>query len=456
MNLTLHEVAHLVRAKNDISQFEDVALVKPEFDSRLIGPGDLFVPLKGARDGHDFIETAFENGAVATFSEKVIEGHPYILVEDVLSAFQTLAAAYLQKTKVDVFAVTGSNGKTTTKDMLAQLLSTTYLTYKTQGNYNNEIGLPYTVLHMPEGTDKLVLEMGQDHLGDIHLLSELAHPKAAIVTLIGEAHLEFFKDRSEIAKGKLQIADGMPEGGLLVVPADPIVDAYLPEKQTVVRFGPDEEIFITELVERKDSLTFRANFLEEAIDLPVTGKYNATNAMIAAYVALQEGVSEAAIRDSFATLQLTRNRTEWKKASNGADILSDVYNANPTAMRLILETFSTIPANPNGRKLAVLADMKELGEQSIDLHNQMILSLSPDVLDTVIFYGQDIAGLAQLASQMFPLGHVYYFKKTAEEDQFEDMVKQVKESLKEQDQILIKGSNSMNLAKLVEELENGE
>ena len=178
--------------------------------------------------------------------------------------------------------------------------------------------------------------------------------------------------------------------------------------------------------------------------------------MIAAYVALKKGVSEAAIRDSFETLQLTRNRTEWKKASNGADILSDVYNANPTAMRLILETFSTIPANLNGRKLAVLADMKELGEQSIDLHNQMILSLSPDVLDTVIFYGQDIAGLAQLASQMFPLGHVYYFKKTAEEDQFEDMVKQVKESLKEQDQILIKGSNSMNLAKLVEELENGK
>ena len=223
-----------------------------------------------------------------------------------------------------------------------------------------------------------------------------------------------------------------------------------------MRFGEGGDIRITKLNERKDSLTFEANFLEEAIDLPVTGKYNATNAMIAAYVALKEGVSEEAIRASFKGLELTKNRTEWKKASNGADILSDVYNANPTAMRLILETFSTIPANPNGRKLAVLADMKELGEQSIDLHNQIILSLSPDVLDTVIFYGQDIAGLAQLASQMFPLGHVYYFKKTAEEDQFEDLVKQVKESLKEQDQILIKGSNSMNLAKLVEELENGE
>ena len=456
MNLTLHEVAGVLAARNDISQFEDVALTKPEFDSRLIGPGDLFVPLKGARDGHDFIETAFENGAVATLSEKEVEGLPYLLVDDVLAAFQKLAQYVLEKSQVDVLVVTGSNGKTTTKDMLAQLLSTTYKTYKTQGNYNNEIGLPYTVLHMPEGTEKLVLEMGQDHLGDIHLLSEIAHPKAAIVTLIGEAHLEFFKDRKEIAKGKLQIADGMPAGGLLLVPADPIVEEFLPSQQELVRFGEGADISITKLEERKDSLTFEANFLSDAIDLPVTGKYNATNAMIAAYVALQEGVSEAAIRDSFETLQLTRNRTEWKKASNGADILSDVYNANPTAMRLILETFSTIPANPNGRKLAVLADMKELGEQSIDLHNQMILSLSPDVLDTVIFYGQDIAGLAQLASQMFPLGHVYYFKKTAEEDQFEDLVKQVKESLKEQDQILIKGSNSMNLAKLVEELENGE
>ena len=456
MNVTLHEVAGVLAARNDISQFEDVALTKPEFDSRLIGPGDLFVPLKGARDGHDFIETAFENGAVATLSEKEVEGHPYLLVDDVLVAFQKLAQYVLEKSQVDVLAVTGSNGKTTTKDMLAQLLSTTYKTYKTQGNYNNEIGLPYTVLHMPEGTEKLVLEMGQDHLGDIHLLSEIAHPKAAIVTLIGEAHLEFFKDRKEIAKGKLQIADGMPAGGLLLVPADPIVEDFLPSQQEIVRFGEGADISITKLEERKDSLTFEANFLSDAIDLPVTGKYNATNAMIAAYVALKEGVSEEAIRASFKGLELTKNRTEWKKASNGADILSDVYNANPTAMRLILETFSTIPANPNGRKLAVLADMKELGEQSIDLHNQMILSLSPDVLDTVIFYGQDIAGLAQLASQMFLLGHVYYFKKTAEEDQFEDLVKQVKESLKEQDQILIKGSNSMNLAKLVEELENGE
>ena len=453
MKLTIHEVARVVGAKNDVTVFSDDSLNKAEFDSRLIAEGDLFVPLKGARDGHGFIETAFENGAALTLSEKEVEGHPYILVEDVLTAFQTLAAYYLQKTRVDVFAVTGSNGKTTTKDMLAHLLSTRYKTYKTQGNYNNEIGLPYTVLHMPDDTEKLVLEMGQDHLGDIHLLSELAHPKTAIVTLIGEAHLAFFKDRSEIAKGKLQIVDGMPEGGLLLAPSDSIVDPYLPTKQQVVRFGQGAELEVTDLVERKDSLTFKANFFEQALDLPVTGKYNATNAMIASYVALQEGVTEEQIHQAFQNLELTRNRTEWKKATNGADILSDVYNANPTAMKLILETFSAIPANEGGKKMAVLADMKELGDQSVRLHNQMILSISPDVLDTVIFYGEDIAELAQLTSQMFPIGHVYYFKKTADEDQFEAMTKQVKESLGAHDQILLKGSNSMNLAKLVESLQ---
>ena len=360
MKLDLYEIAEVLSAKNDVTQFENVALRNAEFDSRLIESGDLFVPLKGARDGHDFIPTAFAQGAAATLSEHPVAEGAYILVDDVLTDFQRLAQYYLEKMQVDVLAVTGSNGKTTTKDMLAQLLATSYKTYKTQGNYNNEIGLPYTVLHMPEDTEKLVLEMGQDHLGDIHLLSELAKPKTGIVTLVGEAHLEFFGSRAEIAQGKMQIADGLRKDGLLIVPADKIVNEFLPADCKLVRFGPDADIFLTRLEERKDSLSFKCNFLGQRIDLPVTGKYNATNAMIAAYAALQEGVSEAAIAQAFSELELTRNRTEWKKAGNGADILSDVYNANPTAMRLILETFSTIPANPGGRKLAVLADMKEL------------------------------------------------------------------------------------------------
>ena len=230
MKLTLYEVAKVVGAKNTISEFDDVPLRQIEFDSRKIEKGDLFLPLKGACNGHDFIETAFENGAVATFSERDVEGHPYILVDDCLEAFQALASYYLEKQRVDVIAVTGSNGKTTTKDMIAAVLSTEYKTYKTQGNYNNEIGLPYTALHMPDDTEKIVLEMGQDHMGDIHLLSELAKPHIGVVTLIGEAHLEFFGSREKIAKGKLQIVDGMDSDGILIAPADSIVDPYLPEK----------------------------------------------------------------------------------------------------------------------------------------------------------------------------------------------------------------------------------
>ena len=379
----------------------------------------------------------------------------YILVDDVLTAFQRLAQYYLEKMQVDVLAVTGSNGKTTTKDMLAQLLATTYKTYKTQGNYNNEIGLPYTVLHMPEDTEKLVLEMGQDHLGDIHLLSELAKPKTGIVTLVGEAHLEFFGSRTEIAQGKMQIADGLRKDGLLIVPADKIVNEFLPADCKLVRFGPDADIFLTRLEERKDSLSFDCNFLEQKIDLPVTGKYNATNAMIAAYAALQEGVSEADIAQAFSELELTRNRTEWKKAGNGADILSDVYNANPTAMRLILETFSTIPANPGGRKLAVLADMKELGADAKSMHGSMITSLNPEIVTDLFLYGQDMEALYDYAKEIYPPGKVHYFIKNDEKDQFEQLTKAVREKLTPADQILLKGSNSMNLAKLVEDLEDG-
>ena len=150
-------ITEVLSAKNDVTQFENVVLRNAEFDSCLIEPGDLFVPLKGARDGHDFIAIAFAQGAAATLSERPVAEGAYILVDDVLTAFQRLAQYYLEKMQVDVLAVTGSNGKTTTKDMLAQLLATSYKTYKTQGNYNNEIGLPYTVLHMPEDTEKLVL-----------------------------------------------------------------------------------------------------------------------------------------------------------------------------------------------------------------------------------------------------------------------------------------------------------
>lgn len=451
MKLTLQEIASVVGAQNDVSLFEDLTINAIEFDSRQIKTGDLFLPLQGARDGHEFIDTAFANGAVATFSEKnITSDYPYILVVDCLKAFQDLAQYYLEKMRVDVIAVTGSNGKTTTKDMIATILATTYKTYKTQGNYNNEIGLPYTVLHMPDDTEKIVLEMGQDHLGDIALLSNLTHPHIAVVTLIGEAHLEFFGNREKIAQGKMQITQGMDGHGILIAPADKIINSFLPEKQKVIRFGADEDIFVTELEEHKNYLNFKTNFLDNEIKLPVTGKYNATNAMIASYVGKLLNVSEEKIISALAQLNLTRNRTEWKKAANGADILSDVYNANPTAMKLILETFSSIPANNGGKKIAVLADMKELGDSELALHAAMIASLDPAVIDRIFLFGPLMQALADEVAQVYSVGKWYYF---AQADQVDELTEQIQKVLGPNDQILLKGSNSMKLAQVVECLE---
>ncbi|MDN5965548.1 MAG: UDP-N-acetylmuramoyl-tripeptide--D-alanyl-D-alanine ligase [Lactococcus sp.] len=451
MNLTLHELARVVSAKNDFSAYPNLVLKNIEFDSRLIQYGDIFLPLKGARDGHEFIPTAFDKGAVVTLSEKKV-AFPHILVKNTEQAFQVLAAYYLEKTKVDVIAITGSNGKTTTKDMAAQILETTYRTYKTQGNYNNQIGLPYTVLHMPEDTQKLVLEMGQDHMGDIHLLSTLAKPKLAVITLIGESHLEFFGTRDKIAEGKLQIVDGLVPGGELIAPADKIINAYLPENQKITRFGADSDIHIVDLYEYKDALRFTVNFLDEQLMIPIPGKFNATNAMVAAYIGMLEGVSSGNIKRALADLVLTKNRVEWLKASNGADILSDVYNANPTAMRLILETFQTIDRNPDGKKIAVLADMKELGEQSEQLHRQMITALDPQKLDLLYLYGEEIEPLAAAAMTVFEPDAVKYFRKDNEKDALDALLKDLLDTLSSQDQLLLKGSNSMKLSTLIDGL----
>lgn len=451
MNLTLHEVADAVKAQNDVLKYEDQVLGNIEFDSRLIKPGDIFLPLKGARDGHDFIPTAFENGALVTFSEQKV-AFPHILVENTEQAFQDLASYYLDKTAVDVIAITGSNGKTTTKDMIAQILATTYKTYKTQGNYNNEIGLPYTVLHMPDDTEKLVLEMGQDHMGDIHLLSTLAKPKLAVITLIGESHLEFFGTREKIAEGKMQIIDGLVHGGELIAPADKIINAYLPNNQKITRFGAVADIHLTALYEHKDHLSFTVNFLDEDLTIPVPGKFNATNAMVAAYVGTLEGVSPQHIKKALANLNLTKNRVEWLKASNGADILSDVYNANPTAMRLILETFQTIAGNPDGRKIAVLADMKELGEQTAQLHAEMMTALNPEKLDLLYLYGENMLSLAQLAQEIFPPETVKYFRKDDEKDEHDKLSQALLNELKPADQVLLKGSHSMRLTEIVNQL----
>ncbi|MDR1568772.1 MAG: UDP-N-acetylmuramoyl-tripeptide--D-alanyl-D-alanine ligase [Streptococcaceae bacterium] len=445
MNLTLHEIGKVVNALNDYSVFPDEVIKKIEFDSRKISAGDLFLPLKGVRDGHDFIKQAQANGAQATFSERDESEIAYLRVVDTLAAFQKLAAYYRQKMQVKVIAVTGSNGKTTTKDMIAATLSAKYATYKTQGNYNNELGLPYTILQMPEDTDYLILEMGQDHFGDIHLLSELARPNLAVVTMVGEAHLAFFKDQAQIAEGKMQIQDGLVHDGGLIIPNDPLLRPFIRTNQ-VTSFGEGGDIYLTNVVEGKDKTTFEVNFVQGVFEIPVSGAYNAKNALLAVYIAHQLGVETTAIIQSLRTLKLTKNRTQWIKSTSGIEILSDVYNANPTAMALALDSFSTIQGE---KKVAVLADMLELGESSKALHQSILLHLNPEVIQRLFLYGEEMWALAEVVSEIYPIGAVRFYQKNKTTDEKEALISDLLERVDSGTQVFLKGSNSMQLDEVV-------
>ncbi|WP_165004219.1 MULTISPECIES: UDP-N-acetylmuramoyl-tripeptide--D-alanyl-D-alanine ligase [unclassified Enterococcus] len=446
MNLTIQEIA-LATGTRCTSQTE---ITNVEFDSRKITKGSLFVPLAGARDGHEFIQQAIDNGAVASFwswdLEKAPEGIEIISVPDPLKAMQDVAKYYLEKTGAEVVAVTGSNGKTTTKDLTASVLAQKYKTYKTQGNYNNNIGLPYTILHMPQDTEKIVLEMGMDHAGEISELSRMAPPQAAAITMIGEAHIENLGSREGIAKAKMEITEGMSSKGLLVIPADEPLLTPLTEslEQRITTFGIGTGD--VEAVLRLESKT-RTDFEVEGerFMIPLPGSYNVTNALIAYTIGRFFEVSIPEIRHGLANVSVTQNRTEWLQAGNGASILSDVYNANPTAMGLVLDTFANLPTD--GRRLAVLADMLELGEDSLQMHAAMAEHIDPDKFSIVFLYGSQMKALRDTLAEMHPRLTVFYF-----ENEKEQLINTVKSYLEPEDSIVLKGSNSMGLVEVVEHL----
>lgn len=447
MKLTVKEIATLF-GQNEFQ--EETIISTIEFDSRKITSGGLFVPLAGERDGHDFVAAAKENGAVATFWSRDLKDAPkdmiVILVEDVLAAFQTLAQYYLQKVKPKVAAITGSNGKTTTKDMTAAVMATQFKTYKTQGNYNNNIGMPYTILHMPTDCEVLVLEMGMDHAGELTELSLLAQPDAAAITIIGEAHIENLGSRTGIAKAKMEITAGLKRDGLLVIPADePLLTPLIVDlPQKITTFGLDRGNLTAAITkEDKAKTTFMIHKTEYTI--PVIGGYNVKNALIAYALGKYFGVSPQNIQRGLAEFQLTKNRTEWLAAKNGAQILSDVYNANPTAMGLVLDTVSNLKTD--GRKLAVLADMLELGPDSKTMHANMAYHID-DRFSVIFLYGSEMKALFNALTQMDSHLMVYHFDK----ENKAELLKMVQAELRPTDTIVLKGSNGMGLTEVVASL----
>lgn len=450
MNFTTTIISKAVQG--EVLTENEVTVTGVEFDTRKISNGDLFVPLKGKNDGHDFVSKAIENGAAATLWSNdpatAPEGIAVILVNDTLAAFQALASYYLLEEHPDVIAITGSNGKTTTKDMTESVLSQKYRTYKTQGNYNNDIGLPYTILHMPEGTEKLILEMGMDHANEISVLSELAEPDVAAITIIGEAHIENLGSREKIADAKMEITTGLAPDGLLVIPADEplLADRIRSLSQTIETFGIQQgDISATILNENKGATVFSVD--DSGYQIPLPGSYNVQNALIALAIGRWYGLDNEEIFQGLAYVQVTQNRTQWLKAKNGADILSDVYNANPTAMALVLDTFAKLPTE--GRRIAVLADMLELGEESSALHANMINHISEQDFQEIFLYGEEMKALKIALADRYQNLKVHYFAK----DEKAQLVEAVKESLQAEDSIVLKGSNGMGLFTLVEALQ---
>ena len=456
MNLTIAEIVQAVDGKlltktSDTNQ----TIEKVEFDARKITANDLFIPMKGRRDGQEFIDQAITNGARVVLLEDLkyqTADVVCIQVKDTLQALQQLASYYLAKVHPKVVAITGSNGKTTTKDMTYAVLSQKYQTYKTVGNYNNNIGMPYTILHMPATTEVLVLELGMDDFGQIEELTKIAKPDLAAITMIGESHMEQLGSRAGIAQAKLEITAGMTENSTLFLPADePLLfeQTLIPQVKT---FSVIQDADLTATVSQvnQNKTLFTTNLDQQTWEIPVLGDYNVSNALIALHFGQALGVSIEAMHQGLANFSLTAKRTEWLARANGAEILSDIYNANPTAMRKVLINFSQLQTEK--QKQVVLGDMLELGVDSQAMHEQMAEVIDSEIISDVYLYGTEMKSLADKLAAKYEAKHLHYYTL----DERHQLMADLDKALDADTMTMFKASNGMNLAEIVEKLVNEE
>src|SRR5699024_4876035 len=315
-------------------------------DSRKKVNNGLFIPLVGERfDGHDYILDAFNNGAIAalwkrdrTRPEALPNDFPIYYVSDTLDALQRLAACYREKINPTVIAITGSNGKTTTKDMIGSVLTTSYRTHRTMGNFNNHIGLPLTILDMPPDTEILVLEMGMNDFGEISHLSHIAQPDIAVITNIGESHLAQLRSRAGIAKAKLEIVDGMsPEGYLYIDGDEPLLkNAHVHPNVITCGFYANNDVIIEDTKIEDDKTLFGLSD-GKTYSIPLLGKHHALNALFAVTIGTKMGVMPKTIQQALAKLEHTSMRFEIVQGKNGATIINDAYNASPTSMKAAID-----------------------------------------------------------------------------------------------------------------------
>ena len=368
---------------------DEISIKSVSTDSRSIREGALFVPIVGERfDGHDFIEQAVNLGAACVLSEKKIEGSrfPYILVRCTRQALLDIASFYLGTFDVKVVGLTGSAGKTTTKDMLASVLSKKYRTKKTIGNFNNDIGLPLSVFGLEKGDEVIVLEMGMNHAGEIRKLTKAAKPDVAIITNIGFAHIENFKDQNGILQAKLEIVEGLKNGGSVFLNGnDPLLAGEDAVKKTegMSVFHPGEENVksVKSLGLSGSECHFCFDGKDVFVTVPLPGSHMVTNALLTCAVCLHMGMSPEEISHGFLEYEPTLGRLNVIQA-NKMTVINDVYNASPDSVKNAL----SVLAREGGRKVAILGDMLELGDYAKKLHEEVGIyaaSLGIDVLVTI-------------------------------------------------------------------------
>ncbi|PLR81116.1 MULTISPECIES: UDP-N-acetylmuramoyl-tripeptide--D-alanyl-D-alanine ligase [Bacillus] len=454
---TIRQLSKMIKAEIDLQQWGDTEINGVSIDSRKIETGNLFIPFKGEHaDGHRFVEEAVNKGAGAAFWQKDVPNPPVdlpiIIVEDTLLALQELAANYRDELSTKIIGITGSNGKTTTKDMMASVLSLEYKVQKTEGNFNNHIGLPLTVLQLKPETEMAVLEMGMSAKGEIELLTKLARPDAVIITNIGEAHLQDLGSREGIAEAKLEIVKGLQDGGLIVYCGDePLLRERLKDyeaKFTVKTFGKSREndLYPTDIIQSGQGSQFTVNRFEGKFHLPVLGVHNVLNALAVMLTARFFGVSYEKMDKGFQGLKLTQMRMELVEGAKGERIINDAYNASPTAMRAAIELISDLEGF--SRRIVVLGDMLELGPLEIEYHQQTGASLDPEKIDYVFTYGPLGRFIAEGARQSFEAEKIFAF------DDKNDLINELKKYTDRNTLILVKASRGMKLEDVVIGLQN--
>lgn len=425
-------------------------------DSRKTEPGSLFFALKDKRDGHDFIPDAVKNGAKGAVVSKQVpfvdEKTSYVKVDHTLKALQRLAHQVLLEHNVRVIGITGSIGKTTTKEFTAELLKNNCQVLKSQGNFNNHIGLPLSLLRLNNKHDTAVLEYGMSRQGEILNLTQIAPPDIAVVCNVYPVHMEFFESIHEIAAAKKEILEGMNPNGTAVLNGDQplVLDMVKSLKKSPVLFGLTDKcdvrahnIHIHSL--EKMSFDFHYKGHETRITIPFSNKGHLYNFLAAAGIAYVLSVPFEKIIKTGKKLKPSDNRGEVIYLTNNIKVINDTYNSNPAALE---EALKSLSKQKGGRKIAVLGDMLELGEKQIAYHTEAGKSVVENKIDLLITVGSLAKYIAEgaMISGMSPENVISF-------EQSEEAAEKIPSLLNQNDLVLIKGSRGIKTEKIVHALE---